>query len=102
MTKPNLDKSDANLQRIYREIAGENPQLTGNSHNVADEEQQRVLIAKTMQALMQRTDPMVLMSMLVVALGYMSDSHNVNREHLCQLLREARQTMPLEYTTGGA
>ena len=86
-------KSDAELQRIYREIAGTNPSFEGVT--AGDEEQQRVLIAKTMGELMKRTNPMVMMTMLVVALGYMADTHNVNREHLAQLVREARQTMPL-------
>lgn len=86
-------KSNDELQRIYREIAGATPSV-GNI-TLLDEEQQRVFIAKTMQALMQRTHPMVLMTMLVVALGYMSDEHSVDREHLCKLLREAKQTMTL-------
>lgn len=86
-------KSEAELMRIYREIAGTTPSVDNTT--LVDEEQQRVLIAKTMQALMQRTHPMVMLSMLVVALGFMSDQHNVDREHLCKLLREARQTMPL-------
>lgn len=86
-------KSDEALKRIYREIAGVNPSMAKVS--LADEEQQRILIAKTMQQLMLRTEPLTLMTMLVVALGYMSDEHNVDREHLCKLLREARQTMTL-------
>lgn len=89
MTDP---KSDAELRRIYREIAGANPTV---NIPVLDEEQQRVFIAKTLHALMERTHPMVLMTMLVIALGYMADTHNINREHLTKLLGEARQTMPL-------
>jgi hypothetical protein len=92
------DKSDENLKRIYREIAGTNPTL--DTVNLADEEGQRVLCAKAIAALMERTHPLVLMSMLVVGLGYLADTHNVNREHLAQLLREARQTMPLQMGGG--
>jgi hypothetical protein len=86
-------KSNDELKRIYREIAGTNPSMANVS--LMDEEDQRVFIAKTMQQLMLRTHPMVLMTMLIVALGYMSDEHNVDREHLVKLLREARQTMQL-------
>ncbi len=94
-------KSDDELKRIYREIAGVNPGVA--SMQLGDEEAQRVLIAKAMQQLMLRTHPMVMMTMLVIALGYMADEHSVDREHLCKLLREARQTMTLaaEVKAGG-
>lgn len=86
-------KSREQLERIYREIAGVNPNFDAN---VRDEEQQRVLIAKVMQQLMAVTDPMVMMSMLVVCLGFMSDEHNVNRQHLADLLLEAKQRHAME------
>lgn len=92
---PTGPKSKEQLERIYREVSGVNP---GNRFDLRDEEQQRIMIAKAMQVLMQRTDPLVMMSMLVVALGFMADEHNVNRGHLCDLLREARQNLPVEVT----
>ncbi len=76
-------KSTDELKRIYREIAGVNPSLANVP--LMDEEDQRVFIAKTLQALMTRTHPMVLMTMLIVALGYLSDEHSVDREHLVKL-----------------
>lgn len=88
-------KSDDELKRIYRELAGVNPTF---GQNLMDEETQRVFISKTLAQLMQRTHPMVMMTMMVVALGYMADEHGVNREHLITVLREARQTMTLAAT----
>lgn len=92
----NDPKSNAELQRIYREIAGSAPSV-GNI-KLEDEEQQRVLIAKMLQQLMLRTHPMVMMTMMCVALGYMADEYGVGREHLCNVLRSAQQTMPLVAT----
>jgi hypothetical protein len=87
-------KSNEELQRIYREIAGTTPSLDNIA--LVDEEQQRVFIAKMLKACMDRTHPMVMMTMMCIALGYMADEHNVGREHLCSVLREAKQTMTLQ------
>lgn len=92
---PTGPKSEAQLQQLYREISGVNP---GANFQLNDEEGQRILIAKVMQSLMQRTDPIVLMTMLVVALGFMSDEHNVNRQHLADLLLQAKQRHTYEMT----
>ncbi len=90
---PTGPKSKEQLERLYREISGVNP---GADAMLRDEEAQRIFIAKVMQGLMQNTDPMVLTTMLVVALGFMSDEHGYNRQHIADLLLQARQHHTLE------
>jgi hypothetical protein len=80
--------TDEELRQIHKRIVSAH---RGAETETRDEEQQRVLISKVIQGLMTRTDPMTLMSMLVVALAFMADEHGVNRDHLVSLLREAKQ-----------
>lgn len=93
---------DDEIRRIYREVAGTDLASPALSADIRDEEHQRTAIAKSIALMAQRCHPTVLISMLVVALAFLADEHNVDREHLIRLLRDARQRQVLEMTGTGA
>jgi hypothetical protein len=78
--------SEQELNRIYQQIAGKNPTRADIS-----EQQQRELIAGTFKAMIERTEPAVMMSMTVVALAFMCDQFGVKREVVSQALLTTTQ-----------
>lgn len=86
--------NDAELERIYKQIAGKSPTRSDYS-----EQKQRELIAGTIKAMSDRTEPAVLMSMMVVALAFMCDQHSVSREVISKALLST--TQPGVLVSGG-
>lgn len=90
--------TDEELRRIHSQIVSAHK---GAERETKDEEGQRVFIARALQQLMTSTDPLTLMSMLVVALAFMCDEEGIDKDHVVKLFREAKQRHALIVKPGG-
>lgn len=88
------------MNRIYTRLLGESPDASPALRRaLRDERGQREFIAKTIERMSRITDPLVLISMLVVGAAYLADEHSVSRDQLARVLLEARQSHAVELVT---